>query len=171
MGQDGREFPDMTPKAAECYAVYVSLGPKRSFAKTADALIANGHNGKRAAIIRQLERWSSRYLWQERLTATITALMDARLEQAAEIDAQSFLRTSEEIAARLEWTTPEHIDTVLKMRESVRKPVAKTPAVNVNLTVIVDDLARKYGLTEDERIALFEDMQADMKARSKAGAL
>lgn len=170
MSENGRIFPEMTPKAAAAFDRYISMGPKRSIRGLAAQMVRQDLYKNSASAERVLNTWSSDYQWQSRIASSVTALADARLEQAAELDAASFLKTSERIAERLDWTMPENIDTVLKMRESVRKPSAKQAAVSVNLTVIVDDLARKYGLTDDEREALFEDMQADMKARAKAGA-
>lgn len=52
-----------TPKAAAAYAQYEAL-PDRSMAKLAESLY-----GKSTVNIRQLEKWSSQYQWQQRVQA------------------------------------------------------------------------------------------------------
>jgi hypothetical protein len=51
-------------KAQEAFAEYVALGPHRSLAKLAQRY---AKNGKTAAVLRQLEYWSSDFHWQDRL--------------------------------------------------------------------------------------------------------
>jgi hypothetical protein len=50
-----------TAKAAQAFADYVALGPDRSFAKLAAI------KGKNGSYIGQLEIWSSKHHWQDRL--------------------------------------------------------------------------------------------------------
>lgn len=162
-------FPEMTPKAAEAFDLYVAMGHRRSLRSLADDMVRRNFYKSSTVAFRQLGEWSSKYGWLDRISASVTALAEARLERAAELDAESFLKTSEIIAERLAYTTRDNIDTVLNMRQAVRKPTPKQAAVNVNINLIVEELAQKYGLTDDERAALFADVQADL-AKSKAGA-
>lgn len=168
MAENGRIFPEMTTKAAEAFDAYVALGPDRSL----DALAEKYRTSTEGVPTTQLSRlkiWSTKYHWQMRLKSATTARTDARLELAGEYDADTFAMTSKELNRRAQYTTSDHLDAIIKIRESVRKPQPKSASVNVNLNLIIDDLAQKYGLTDDERAALFDDMQADMKARAKAG--
>jgi hypothetical protein len=50
-----------TPKAARAFADYVLLGPDRSLAKLVD------HYGHPPSYVRQLQRWSALFHWQDRL--------------------------------------------------------------------------------------------------------
>lgn len=52
---------DETPKAAYAFQQYCAMGPARSLAKLADSY------GKNTAYVRQYEKWSSLYNWQERV--------------------------------------------------------------------------------------------------------
>lgn len=169
MGQDGRDFPEMTPKAAMAFDRYIGMGPKRSIRSLAAQLVRENLYKNSASAERVLNTWSSDYQWQSRIAIAATALADARLEQAAELDAASFLKTSEIIAERLAYTTHDNIDTVIDMRQAVRKPTPKGGvAINVNLNLIVKELAEKHGLTDDERAELFDELQADLN-QAKVG--
>lgn len=166
MAQVG-DFPEMTPKAAAGFADFVGMGPGRSLRKLHERYRQQTASKPPAVRLETLFEWSTKYAWQDRLANAVTALTEQRLEQAAEIDSGSFFKTSELIAQTLDYTTHHHLDAILKMRESVRKPSPKQAAVNVNINLIVKELADKYGLTDDERAALFEDLQADL-VKSKA---
>lgn len=163
-------YPEMTPKAAIAFDRYIGMGPKRSIRGLAATLVQESLYKNSASAERVLNTWSSEYQWQSRIAAAATALADARLEQAAEIDAASFLKTSELIADRLRYTTHHHLDEINLMRQAVRKPVVKIGAtINVNLNLIVKELAEKYGLTEDEARELHDDVSGHLAA-SKVGA-
>jgi hypothetical protein len=159
----------MTVKAAEAFAAYVGMGPGRNLRALAAILAEQGHYKTATTALGQLARWSSEHRWQERLAAAVTAKTEDALAKAAEIDAQSFLRTSEMIAERLAMTTPMMLDVLVKTRESVRKPEPKGAgaSVNVNLTVtlrtIVERLAAERGLDP-------EDVLAEADEILKAGA-
>lgn len=157
-------FPEMTPKAAEAFALYVGMGHRRSLRGLAEYLVTQKYYKTASTAFTILRDWSVKYDWQARLASAVTALTESRLELAAEIDAASFLKTSERIAERLDWTMPEHIDTVLKIRESVRKPSTKTPSLQINFTLIVKQMAEKYGLTEDESRELDEELREHFAA-------
>jgi hypothetical protein len=159
------DFPEMTARAAVAFADYVALGPRRSLDKLCDRYrIATEPVPTRRLMT--LKDWSVRFRWQHRLAVAASALVDARLDQATELDATSFLRTSELISDRLDWTQPENLDAILKMRESVRRPAQKaTTTVNVTLDVrqAAEKVAAELGVPVDVVIAesyrLAEDEQ------------
>lgn len=115
----------MTPKAAEAFAAYVEMGHGRTMRRLAEQMVQQGHYKTATTALRKLAEWSSEYGWQDRISLAITAKTEAALQQAAELDAGSFLKTSEMIAERLYMSSPLNIDMVIKARESVRKPVTK----------------------------------------------
>jgi hypothetical protein len=59
--QEPRKVPPESPKAARAYADYEALGPDRSMPKLAQKY------GRKSGYVRQLERWSDWYNWQQRL--------------------------------------------------------------------------------------------------------
>jgi hypothetical protein len=76
-----RHVPLESPKAANAYGLYESMGPERSLAKLAKAL------GKPSGYARYLEEWSSRYNWQQRIADyERQQLEERRKKRQAEID-------------------------------------------------------------------------------------
>jgi hypothetical protein len=154
----------MTPKAAEAFAVYVGMGPGRSLTNLAHALAERDWYKTTPTARRVVADWSTKYRWQERLSAAITAKIDDVLAKAVEIDAQSFLRTSELLAKQLTVVEPVQVDTIIKMRESVRKPEPKhaTGTVNFNLSMtlraIVERVAVEQGLNAEDVLAEAESI-------------
>lgn len=155
-----------SPKAAEAFSIYVRMGPGRSLTSLAHVLVERNWYKTAPTARRMVAEWSVRHNWQERLSGAITAKTEEALAKAAEIDAQSFLRSSELIAKRLSWTDAGHIDAVIKMRESVRKPEPKHAGANVNLNLsvtlraIVERVAAEQGLDPDEVLAEAEQIIA-----------
>ncbi len=128
--------PIESPDAALAFQDYVGLGPSRSLTMLHEAYLKRAQTASDSGVptrrIATLKLWSARFNWQERLATAITAQTEDLLAKAAELDAQSYLKTSELIAKRLAWTNEQHIDAVIRMRESVRRPVAKQ-AVDVSV--------------------------------------
>lgn len=157
---------EMTPKAAEAFALYVGMGPGRSLTTLAHVLVERSWYKTAPTARRMVADWSVKFRWQERLSVAITAKTEDILAKAAETDAQSFLRTSELIADRLALTDTGHIDAVIKMRESVRKPDPKSGAASVNLNLsvtlraIVERVAAEQGLDPDDVLAEAEQIIA-----------
>jgi hypothetical protein len=154
------EIPTETARAAEAFAQYVAMGPGRSLRGLGAVLAEQGVYKTSASAFRVLKDWSVKYRWQERLAAAITEKTERMLAHAAEIDAKSFLRTSELIAERLAWTDAGHIDVVLKARESVRRPAPKGSAnidvdlqVTVSLRALAERVAQEEGLDPEEVVA------------------
>lgn len=160
--------PEMTPRAAEAFDLYVAMGPRRSLRALARELVQQNLYKTTTVAFRQLGEWSSKYGWSDRIASAATAIAESRLEQAAELDADTFFKTSELLAEAIEDDVTT-LDEVLTIRASVRKPVAKAPTLNINVNLIVKELAEKYGLTEQERAELFEEMQEDLN-KARVGA-
>lgn len=166
MRDDGDSGTEMTARAAEAFAAYVGMGPGRSLRGLAHLLAEQNVYKNSTAALRVLAQWSVRYRWQERLAAAITAKTEEALAKAAEIDAQSFLRSSELIAARISTVDALQVDAVIKMRETVRRPEPKTAgaSVNLNLSVtlraIVERVAAEQGLDADAVLAEAEQIIA-----------
>ena len=158
----------MTPKAAEAFDDFVSLGPSRSLRKLIASYRQRSANESPTVRFETLAEWSSRYQWQDRLVSATTALTEARLECAAELDAGSFLKTSELIADTLAYTTRHNLDAVLAIRQAVRKPTPKGTTVNVN--VLVAELVQKYGLEGEAAAAFDADVRAHLAA-TRAGVV
>lgn len=156
----------MPPKAAEAFALYVGMGPGRSLRALASVLVEQDRYRTATTALGVLRDYSVRYRWQERLSAAITAKTEEALAKAVEIDAQSFLRTSELLARRIATAEPGEIDVVIKARESVRKPEPRGQATNVNvnlsvtLRAIVERVASEQGLDPDEVLAEAEQIIA-----------
>lgn len=155
----------MTPKAAEAFAAYVAMGPGRSLRALAHLLVERNLYKNSSSAVRTIQEFSTRYHWQERLAAAITARTEEALAKAAEIDAQSFLRTSELLAKRLATTDPAQLDAVVTIRQSVRKPEPRGGAnVNLNLSVtlraIVERVAAEQGLDPEAVLAEAETILA-----------
>lgn len=156
----------MTPKAAEAFALYVGMGPGRSLVNLAHILTEQNWYKTAATAKRIVSDWSVKYRWQERLSAAITAKTEAALAKAIEIDAQSFLRTSQLISRQLSATDPAQVDVVIKMRETVRKPEPRHATANVNLNLqvtlraIVERVAAEQGLDPEAVLAEAEQIIA-----------
>lgn len=115
----------MTLKAAEAFAAYVAMPPKRSYRKLADALVQQGFYKNATSALRTIAKWATDYAWQDRLANAVTDLTRQRLEQAAEIDADTYLVTSEKLRARLDYTDPLQVAVVLDIRAAVKPPATK----------------------------------------------
>lgn len=154
------------PKAAEAFSRYVMMGPGRNLRALAAILVEQGYYRTTPTALKMLGTWSVEFRWQERLAAAITARTEAALAKAAEIDAQTFLRTSELIAERLANTDPILVDLVVKLRETVRKPEPRGAAASVNLNLsvtlraIVERIAAEQGLDPDAVLAEAEQIIA-----------
>jgi hypothetical protein len=146
-------------RAAEAFAIYTAMGPGRSLTALAHVLVERNWYKTVPTARSVVGGWSAKHRWQERLAAAITAQTEEMLAKAVEIDARSFLRTSELIAKRLGYAEPEHLDAIIKMRESVRKPEPRgnSQTINVNLSVtlraIVERVASERGLEYEEVLA------------------
>ncbi len=162
MGKRGDNQTE-TPLAAQAFADYLALGDKRSLRELAAEYVRRNRYKTETTAFNQLATWSTAHRWQDRIAAAVTAEAQAALERAAEIDARSFLRTSEMLAERLDMTNPIMLDVLVKVRESVRKPAPKGGStVNVNVSVEIRELAERMakeaGLDPDAVIAEAESI-------------
>ena len=160
--------PQETPRAAAAFSDYLALGPSRSLRALHAVYCRQSAHKAPTRRLETLAEWSVRYRWQERLSGAITAKTEEALAKAAEIDAQSFLRTSELLADRLTLATPLHTDMLVQIRAAVRKPEPKAAGatnVNVNLAVtlraIAERVAAEQGLDVDEVLAEAERIIED----------
>lgn len=152
------------PKAEEAFLDFVEMGPGRSL----EALAAKYRSCTEPVPTKQVSRlkiWSSRYGWQARLAAATSAVADAKLTEAAELDADTFLVTSRLLNERVKMTMAVDTDHVVKVRESVRKAAPKGGAsVSVNVSVevrqLAEQLAKSMGVSADELIADAEAIAA-----------
>lgn len=157
--------PQETAKAAEAFAAYVALGPGRSLEKLAQQRVRQGYGKSTASVVRVLERWSSLYGWQDRIASARTEQSERMLQEAADLDAETFLETSRLLNERVHYSTRHHLDEIVKMRESVRKPTPKGgTSVNVSVSVEVRELAEKLardaGMDAEELIREAEAIAA-----------
>jgi len=167
-GQDGMAVQQRdNPQAEQAFLDFVEMGHGRSLEK----LAVEYQTRTEPVPTKQLSRlkiWSSRYGWQARLGEAISARAEAKLVLAGELDADTFLRTSRHLHRQVA-QYGDFPDTVIKIRESVRKPMPKGGAVNVSIRVevqsIVDRIAEEDGLTEAEK----QELQAAVE-RHLAGA-
>lgn len=160
------EDAEMTAKAAEAFARYVALGPGRSLRNLAHTLVEQGHYKTATVALRSLGEWSSKYHWQARIAAAATAKGEESQARALEWDDTTFLRTSELLAQQMAELEPGNvalklplIETVIKVRETVRRREPRGQQANVNLNVsvslrnIVERVAAEQGLNPDDVLA------------------
>ncbi len=143
------------PNAEQAFLDFVEMGHGRSLEK----LATEYHARTQPVPTKQLSRlkiWSTRYGWQARLGEAISARAEAKLVLAAELDADTFLRTSRHLHRQVA-QYGDFPDTVIKIRESVRKPMPKGGAVSVNVSVevrhLAEQLAKQAGCTVEELLA------------------
>jgi hypothetical protein len=159
------ERPDAT--ADELFAAWVAEGTPtyREFAAT----LARQNRYKTAATaLGQISRIASREKWQERKASALSTAAQAKLEEAAAIDADTFHRTSRELNRRARFTTGENLDAIVKMRESVRRPVSRVEHTGKDGKAIQHEHTHRdlSQFTDDEIEAL-----AAMAERRKTGEL
>lgn len=134
-----------TIAATQAYADYVALGPDRSLAKLA-TLIAErrGQPGKTAAILRQLETWSSAHDWQGRLAAIVAAeVAEAERREARrvrEIMETGYATTHERVALLKELAATlvaELRDGRLWLRDKKSIVTGQEPILNDDGTAVI----------------------------------
>ncbi len=133
----------MTPKAATAFRDLIERKMRHGDA-TLTGLIASYRARTEPVPTRQLstlKKWSAEYGWRERIARAETEAAEQALADAAIIDAETFLKSSKLLAERMNLSTPLHVDAVVKIRESVRKPPAQQAAVVGQLTTVVQIVA------------------------------
>ena len=154
----------MTDKAAEAFADYVSIGPQRSL----EALARRYQTSTEPVPTKQLSRlkiWSSKYQWQTRIPAAVTEITELKLKQAAELDADTFVETSRRLNSLVHSPGHMHPGDVTRIRESVRKPEAKNvSSIDVRHTGTVKHAHHDMSTFTDEEI----DTLAAIAERQKA---
>ena len=160
-----KQRPAESAKAEEAFADYVALGPSRSLRALAAVYVKQGRYKSETTAFNAVAHWSGKFRWQERLAEAASARSTALLEQAAELDADTFRRSSELLNERMHYSHPGDTEVVIKMRESVRKPAPKGGAsVSVNVSVEVrhmaERMAEELGLDAEQLIRDAEDIAA-----------
>lgn len=157
-----RKTEKANDKASAAFVDFVNLGDDRSLAKLAETY----RNSTEPVPTRQLSRlkiWCSRYNWIGRIAQFEDDQAKSRLEEAARLDADTFLTTSRKLNERVQLADPLMLDALVKMRESVRKPAPKGgTSVNVKVSVEVRQLAEQMaahlGIDADELIREAEEI-------------
>jgi hypothetical protein len=155
-----------TAKAAEAFAHYVALGPSRSLRKLAADYVRQNRYKTATTALRILQDWSVNFKWQDRIITAMTEEADKKLEEAAALDADTSLKTSIELNKRAEYIDAMKMDELIRMRETVRKPMLKgnstSVSVGVNITItqeqreIAERIAATRGVPADDVIAEIE---------------
>lgn len=117
--------------------------------------------------MRSLSHWSVEYRWQARVAEAATAISARMLEEAAELDADTFLKTSQRLNELV--AGPGFIDpaNVTRIRESVRKPESKsTASIDVHHSGTIKHAHHDMSAFTDEEI----DTLAAIAERHKAEA-
>lgn len=117
----------MTPKAAEAFADYVAMPPgERSLRGLCDRYRQRGASKSPTTRYETLFIWSTNYGWQDRIANAVTDLTRQRLEQAAELDADTYRTTSQLLNERVGYTTHHHLDAIIDIRAAVKPALPKT---------------------------------------------
>jgi len=116
--------PKESAEAAECFAAYVAMGVNRSLRKLATELVRQNQYKTETKALNSIARWSTQHNWQDRIEQAATERAERMLREAGELDADTFLRTSRHLHRQVN-DFSSYPDTVIKIRESVRKPMPK----------------------------------------------
>ncbi len=128
--------PQETAKAAQAFADYVALGPSRSIRNLHADYLNRQQTANKPPTVRYvtLGEWSSKFHWQQRVRQAASEQARQKLEEAEELDADTFLESSRLLNERMHSPSPINTDVVIKVRETVRKPSVKTNTTDVNVT-------------------------------------
>lgn len=157
MPENPRTQSRETPNAALAFADYVAMGPGRSLRALHERYCQQDADKVPTRRFETLADWSVKYHWQERIEHAASDRAQRLLEEAAELDADTFLQTSRLLNERIKYSTRDHLDAVIKMRESVRKPAPKGgTSVNVKVSVevrqLAEQMAEQLGIDPEELI-------------------
>ena len=148
----------MTDKAAEAFADYASMPPAtRSLRALAERYARQNRYKTSTSAFSQLSAWSTKFQWQGRIAEAVTDAVTRKLEQAAELDADTFLVTSQRLNDLV--NSPGYIDpaNVTRVRESVRKPEAKNvSSIDVRHTGTVKHAHHDMSRFTDEELEAME---------------
>ena len=138
----------MTPKAATAFRDLIERKVRHGDS-TLTGLIASYRARTEPVPTRQLstlKKWSAEYGWRERISRVEAEAAEQALADAAIIDAATFLKSSRLLAERMNLSTPLHVDAIVKIRESVRKPqLTNSAGVNVGVQTTVVQIVAPEG--------------------------
>lgn len=154
-----RTNPRESAAAKEAFSAYIAQGPDRSLRKLAAEFVRHNHYKSETQAFNALARWSTAHRWQDRIDHAATVRSEALLTQAAELDADTFIRTSRQLNERVQTQSPIAVEPMLRIRESVRRPAPKgaaavTVSVSVEIQQIVERIAAEDGLSDAEKLEL-----------------
>lgn len=153
MAEASPRHPQETPKAAEAFSDYVALGPDRSLRNLAEQYVAQKRYRNATTAFNQLRRWSARDGWQDRITQAANAETERILHLASELDADTFLESSRKLNSRIHNLPDAEHDAIVRIRESVRKPGAKTvTSVDVHHSGVVKHAHMDMSAFTDDEI-------------------
>ena len=152
----------MTDKAAEAFAEYVKLGPKRSQVLLAENLHRQGRYKSVVSALGSISKWSVKYQWPARISEAVTEAVTRKLERAAELDADTFERSSERLNELINLPGHMHPGDVTRIRESVRKAEPKA-TVDVTHSGTIKHAHHDMSQFTDEEI----DTLAEIAKRQK----
>jgi len=130
----GEAQAEMTPKAAAAFAEYYALGDSRSLAK-----LCGGASSK----LRQLQYWSAKYGWQDRIVELETEKVAAMVRGAAAKRGRLYVRALDEYLRRTEPGDIEELplNEVNSIYDRVRPAEADAVATPGALTVVIAERA------------------------------
>lgn len=130
------------PKAEKAFLDYVNMGEDRSLAALAEEY-QRRTKGVPTRQLSKLKEWSAAYGWKRRIAQAHAEEAEEKLHEAAILDADTYHRSSQILNERMHYATPGHTDVVIKIRESVRKPIQKAGAsLDVSggaLTIVISE--------------------------------
>lgn len=166
--------PIETPRAAEAFADYVSLGPSRSLQKLVDFYRATPQSSTKPPPTRHLDTlkdWSVKHGWQDRIAQAITDRTLALLAEASELDAETFLATSREYRRRMDDTMRDAmpLDAIHPLRDRVKAPATRGAGVTLNVTIVqeAERLAAQLGISANDLLADASAIAAEAWERSE----
>jgi len=156
--------PTESAKAAQAFADYVSLGPKRSLRALATLYAEQTLYKSTTSALASLNVWSSKHRWQDRIAEAVSERAMQMLSEAAELDAETFLATSRQYHRRILAPNADKmgLGSIHAIRDQVKRPASQSPNLTVNVTIMneAQRLAAELGISADELLADAEKIAA-----------
>lgn len=155
------EYPPMKANVAEAFDEYVELGPKRSYRALAEKFRLQTDPKPPTKRLKTISDWAVKFQWQMRLGEAINKNTQKKLERANELDADTFLHSSEKLNDAIKNASDPR--EIVSIRESVRKSEPKT-SVDVTHSGTIKHAHHDMSGFTDEEI----DTLAEIAKRKKA---
>lgn len=161
---DPPEQPTESAKAAQAFADYVALGPRRSLRALASSYVEQGYYKSTTTALTVLGRWSTENRWQERIAEAVSERAMQMLVEASELDAETFLATSRQYHKRLLGPKGDKmgLGSIHDIRDQVKRPASQSPALTVNVTIMqeAERLAAELGISAEDLLKEAEAIAA-----------